>query len=479
MSSRHRAPPAEQKEPPPGWVKTVSFVLLVVLLGVVWYIGPQALLEKESEQDMWLLAQTNCFSLEGQVQVGENYSLDLARAQDFCQMTLALLEPDPESDTPLARLKYLGELIWGVTFRPLWESLFVGGADGYWEQWRQDYVDRLALQRESRELAGSSALPSVVDHSGEVREDGVNPSYEAVVQEAMALEAEYGIPMEYVLSACRYDSGGLRQWELDGSIVQGHNPSSTDWGMCQVNDYWNADLVSQFDLTNPESPWQDNLRAGFIVMNRQCWSQFSDLADGPVMARNLFGCYNGSGPDGLYADRAMAVYETAFWEPIVADLEDEAREQEELVADETRRTEEAVSGDTSSPQGISPVEGPWVQTQGDHNGTGAVDIGIAGNPCPDTDPHYNISTINGTVSVVGGYNNIVMVENARYRVEYWHNYEILVDDNTSANQGDRIAIMGQTGNTTWTAGCNGVHLHYVIYDKLLGQYVSAQTWIVP
>lgn len=157
-----------------------------------------------------------------------------------------------------------------------------------------------------------------VDYSSEVRENSNNPTLRAVVQEAIRLQSEFSVPWRYVVDACYYESSGLNQYNGNGELVQGRNLntdgslSSTDWGMCQINDYWHPDLMGL-----AKGDWKTNLRAGFTVMNGS-WSSAQTIGDGEYRLRFLWGKYNGSGPYDLYANRVWDAHN--LLEPRIGDI---------------------------------------------------------------------------------------------------------------------------------------------------------------
>lgn len=472
MSARRRAPPVRSWEPPPKWLQGISWLVLAILLSVIIYIGPLAMYEEQEAVNGYSLLRDQCATVD-MTNIEEEYSLSVARATDWCLLISEKWDPgDANRYKPIPRLLALGDFLFSITLRPLWESLFVGGADEYWETY---YTQTIVAQRE---VVARGEIPPAFgyDHSGEIRsEDDQNPSFLAVVQEGLILQEKYGIPYEKVLSACRYDSGGFRQFEADGTVVVNHNTNgSSDWGVCQINDGVHADLIAEFGV---KDSWKGGFEAGFVVMKgrqgkRQCWTEAQAQELEELKTRTLFGCYNGSGPFDLYANRVMAVYQTEFWVP----LEDQLKEEAVALA-----SSDTSQLDDSSPEGRSPVEGVWLITQGEHESTNAVDIGIVGNPCPSSSPHYNVATMKGTVTVMGGYNNSLDIDNDRYRASYLHNEEILVRSGQEVDLGDRVAVMGDTGNTTSGGStaevCNGLHLHYFVYDKLLGVYVDTPSWV--
>lgn len=170
----------------------------------------------------------------------------------------------------------------------------------------------------SRHPTGAKLQPAVIVHvivpepqpvvyasynASETNPIGINPSKEDVIAFGYANAGYNTAPAEVMFAVCEYESGGMRQYEADGTtLVQGKNPSSTDWGMCQINDYWHPDLVAK-----AKAGWQENFAAGWAIMN-ECWTRW----EGDLMS--ALGCYNGTGPEDEYAKRVSEIYETRFWE---------------------------------------------------------------------------------------------------------------------------------------------------------------------
>jgi murein DD-endopeptidase MepM/ murein hydrolase activator NlpD len=104
----------------------------------------------------------------------------------------------------------------------------------------------------------------------------------------------------------------------------------------------------------------------------------------------------------------------------------------------------------NSPAG-KPVKG--VLTQGSHPGHVALDFGVPVGTVVK-------STIDGKVVFAGwnneGYGNLVIIENGPYRVYYAHLSDYTVKFGEVVKAGQKIALSGNTGNST------GPHLHYEV-----------------
>ena len=83
-----------------------------------------------------------------------------------------------------------------------------------------------------------------------------------------------------------------------------------------------------------------------------------------------------------------------------------------------------------------------------------------------------ISAITGTVTLVseqGDLGNHVKIVNDEYEAVYAHCSQILVQEGSQISQGDTIATVGSTGNST------GNHLHFEIIKQ--GEYIDPLTVI--
>lgn len=83
-----------------------------------------------------------------------------------------------------------------------------------------------------------------------------------------------------------------------------------------------------------------------------------------------------------------------------------------------------------------------------------------------------VSATTGTVTLVsdqGDLGNHVKIVNDEYEAVYAHCSQILVQEGSNVNQGDIIATVGSTGNST------GNHLHFEIIKQ--GEYIDPLTVI--
>lgn len=83
-----------------------------------------------------------------------------------------------------------------------------------------------------------------------------------------------------------------------------------------------------------------------------------------------------------------------------------------------------------------------------------------------------VSATTGTVTQVsnqGDLGNHVKIYNDEYEAVYAHCSQILVQEGSMVNQGDVIATVGSTGNST------GNHLHFEIIKQ--GEYIDPLTVI--
>lgn len=259
--------------------KFVEFGLLAYLLVACIYIFGIS-------QSVYEKAVANCTST-----MTTSTGIKEEQVNRICVDLSSSLKP---SDKPLERLAQ----VWTWTSRPVEDVLGKIFIVGY----EYKYIG-------GKTETPASVVQSVtkVDYSGEVDELG-NPSLKAVVQEAIRLQPEYDVPWRYVVDACFYESGGLRQYSSVGVLTQGVNKnpdgsvSSTDWGMCQINDYWHPNL-----MTMAKGSWQGNLKASFEVMSNG-WVEASKLPENEYQRRLLWARYNGSGPYDLYADRVVKTH---------------------------------------------------------------------------------------------------------------------------------------------------------------------------
>lgn len=83
-----------------------------------------------------------------------------------------------------------------------------------------------------------------------------------------------------------------------------------------------------------------------------------------------------------------------------------------------------------------------------------------------------VSATTGTVTLVSDQGDLgkhVKIVNDEYEAVYAHCSQILVQEGSEVNQGDTIATVGSTGNST------GNHLHFEIIKQ--GEYIDPLTVI--
>lgn len=81
-----------------------------------------------------------------------------------------------------------------------------------------------------------------------------------------------------------------------------------------------------------------------------------------------------------------------------------------------------------------------------------------------------IAAISGKVSEISEEGNLgkhLKIENDQYQTVYAHCNEIRVEEGTQVKQGDVIATIGNTGNST------GNHLHFEVIVN--GEYIDPMT----
>ncbi len=83
-----------------------------------------------------------------------------------------------------------------------------------------------------------------------------------------------------------------------------------------------------------------------------------------------------------------------------------------------------------------------------------------------------LSAISGRVSQISEEGNLgkhIKIENDNYVTVYAHCNDILVQEGNEVKQGDKIATIGNTGNST------GPHLHFEILEN--GEYVNPLNYL--
>ncbi len=83
----------------------------------------------------------------------------------------------------------------------------------------------------------TTGSPSDIASGLAIPAPGTNPSH-AVLDTLLSRAADkYGIPRPF-LKAIALRESNWRQYDSSGNPVAGRNPSTTDWGVMQINDYW-------------------------------------------------------------------------------------------------------------------------------------------------------------------------------------------------------------------------------------------------
>ena len=293
--SRRYTPEDEQKKFKRMFINTVvdltiGVALLLFFVYVVW--DPI----RSIELSVYQSAVESCTSAgeSGVEKLGAAGKPLEGKPQEICETAFARIKP-PESDDPGGRFQKV--------------------ADAVLEPIKNWFFDRFYLPDPK---IGPGPL-SALDLSAQSNDESGNPTPEAVAQKAQQLEGKYGISAKYVFSMCFYESGGLNQYSTAGVLTQGVNRntdgsvSSTDWGMCQINDKYHPDLMAQ-----AKKDWVGNLEASFVVASQQCKAALGSNND----SKALYGCYNGSGPNGVYAQRVYKIESSGLWEKTVSNLRD-------------------------------------------------------------------------------------------------------------------------------------------------------------
>lgn len=90
----------------------------------------------------------------------------------------------------------------------------------------------------------SSGTPTDIARGLAIPAPGTNPS-RAVLDTLLGRAADkYGIPRP-ILKAIALRESNWRQYDSSGNPVAGRNPTTTDWGLMQINDYWHPQAFPQ------------------------------------------------------------------------------------------------------------------------------------------------------------------------------------------------------------------------------------------
>jgi murein DD-endopeptidase MepM/ murein hydrolase activator NlpD len=337
-----------------------------------------------------------------------------------------------------------------------------------------DWLEGIFLPDHKKNLDTTSggSLGSV-DYSTEGDSLG-NPTLRAVIQEAIRISPDFSVPWRFVVDACYYDSGGLRQYAADGVLVQGKNLDSTDWGLCQINDKWNPTLMDA-----AKGSWKTNLRAGFIVMNAR-WADALQHPDGEYRLRYLWGRYNGSGPYDTYATRVLGVHNLLGpkIEEILRGFEEE-KSQKTAQSAASPDSAQSVSSDWSNywskcrnvisnghPCGF-PLPGDpnsYIKGTAANGGKGFHD-GAWDYWLKDKTSTTVYSVVGGKVTGMGRFNNggtnggttYLIISSGECRVTYYHMpLDTMPKAGSDISWGDSVGQLGTEGTSAW------IHLHWEV-----------------
>ena len=116
-----------------------------------------------------------------------------------------------------------------------------------------------------------------------------------------------------------------------------------------------------------------------------------------------------------------------------------------------------------------PAEGVLTSSFGIRNGKNHTGIDIGGSSGSDI-----CASVSGTVSYagwLGGYGNYIVIDHENgLQTAYGHCSSILVSEGERVKQGQKIAYMGSTGNST------GPHLHFEI--KQNNEYLNPLDYVM-
>lgn len=82
-----------------------------------------------------------------------------------------------------------------------------------------------------------TGTPSDIASGLAIPAPGTNPSREVLDTLLSRAADKHGIPRP-ILKAVALRESNWRQYDANGNPVAGRNPSTTDWGIMQINDYW-------------------------------------------------------------------------------------------------------------------------------------------------------------------------------------------------------------------------------------------------
>lgn len=102
---------------------------------------------------------------------------------------------------------------------------------------------------------------NVAPTDGSYGNDGVNPTYQEIVNYITQYSNSVGLPPRIAL-ATAWTESGMRQYYQNGNTVVGDNGTSKDWGLMQINDHSWSD---RYDFNQIKNDWQYNVRAGVNI----------------------------------------------------------------------------------------------------------------------------------------------------------------------------------------------------------------------
>jgi hypothetical protein len=104
--------------------------------------------------------------------------------------------------------------------------------------------------------------PEVTANISDTALPGTNPTKQQVAEYIIEQCREIGIPEQLGLATASTESE-MTQFNKNGVPYQNNNPSSTDWGIMQINDKAWGD---RYDLNLLKTDWKYNVRAGLQIL---------------------------------------------------------------------------------------------------------------------------------------------------------------------------------------------------------------------
>ena len=143
---------------------------------------------------------------------------------------------------------------------------------------QSDIVSRYSNQSNEQSLSRYTNLlkqmegkitntPEMIHDANSNLAPGINPSRPEIVDYITEQCRELGIPEQLGLATATTESG-MTQFNKDGTPCRNSNPSSSDWGIMQINDKaWG----NTYDMNRIKSDWKYNVRAGLEIL-RDCYN---------------------------------------------------------------------------------------------------------------------------------------------------------------------------------------------------------------